>query len=298
MVFHRTKDGEKMRKMAVMFGILLMIGAVSAGVGTAVGATGVFQGKAENIEAKSTDGSLLISARGRLIDNIPVNRSSETHGTLFMRGRGTENTKNAVVGMPPLDLRMRMATKAVPHGVRIDLHYPALEEVNQMREKDVDVVDEAIGIIENQTGISMENVRAHITRNPENMEEINTVELWFTHTENDETIFGHAVVGWEDKEITSFENICEFGHIPVPTENVVSVEELQELESIAMQDDRVREITDGEWYIFLPGTVMENEGELILRVKSSYTILVDLENNQVESVEETEMPQPPFQMPW
>jgi len=288
-----------MKKMAVTLGILLAIGAVAVGIGTAVGATGVFQGKAENIEARAADGSLLISTRGRLIDNIPVHGFPEMRGTLFMRGRGVENAKNAVVGMPPLVPGMRMTARMIPKGVRIDLHYSPLEEVNQMSENDVKVVDEAIGIIENQKEISVENVRAHVMRSHENMEEINAVELWFTYVENGETIFGRAVVDWKDKEITSFENISEFGSIHVPTENVMAVEELQEMKSIAMQDNRVMEITEGKWYIILPGMAVENEGELILRVESvSYTILVDLENKQVKSVEETEMSRPPFQMPW
>jgi len=285
-----------MKRMAVMFGILLVIGAVSAGIGTAVGATAAFQGENEKIEARSDNGCLLMFRHGRLIDNIPVDMPSEMPEALFARGRGMEN---AVVGVHPLVPRLRMAVEMVPRGARINLHHPTLEDMQQMRENDMTAVDEAIGIVENQKGISVENARGHVMRRSENMEEINAVELWFTHADNDGAIFVHAVVDWSSKEITSFENISGFGSIHVPTENMAKVGELEEMKSIAMQDNQIQEITGEKWYFILPGTIAENEGELVLIVEqTSYTILVDLENQQVISVEATGMPWPPFQMPW
>jgi hypothetical protein len=68
----------------------------------------------------------------------------------------------------------------------------------------------------------------------------------------------------------------------------VDVEKLEAARLIAMQDNRVKEITQGQRYIVIPAAVTEGEVELTLMLKSVYRISVDLENSRVRSVEEIE----------
>jgi hypothetical protein len=74
----------------------------------------------------------------------------------------------------------------------------------------------------------------------------------------------------------------------------VDVEKLEAARLIAMQDNRVKEITQGQRYIVIPAAVMEGEVELTLMLKSVYRISVDLENSRVRSVEEIEGSQSPM----
>jgi hypothetical protein len=282
-VFHPTKTVRKMKKMRA---VMLVIGLVltAAAIGTVAGAVGVFQGKPENIEVKSADGSLLISRQGKLIDNIPIPEYPKTRGTTFIRGRGREGV---AVGMPPLVLTVGITANSIPGGVRINLHVPTLEEIGQMENEDQKAVEDAIGIIENQKGISIENARAHVTRSPENLEKIDRVELWIAYVENENTTFARVTVDWDSKEITSFKNIDESGTFPLPPEVMMGMEKLNEMRSIAIQDNRIKEITGGQNYVILPGLMAENEGELIFRMEPiSYRVIVDLENKRVKSVEE------------
>ena len=280
---------KKAKKRAVMLKkkmVMLAIGVISAAavIGTVAGAVGVFQGKPEKLEVRSVDGSLLISRQGKLIDNIPIPEYPRTRGITFIRGRGGEG---AAVGMPPLVPRVGMTANSIPGGVRINLDISTLDEIEQMKNEDQKAVDEAIGIIENQKGISVNEVRAHVMRSPENMEKIDSVGLWIAYAENEKMTFARAIVDWDSKEITLFENISESGIVPLPQEVIMEMEKLNEMRSIAMQDNRIKEITEGQKFIILPGLVTENEGELIFRIwPISYKVIVDLENRQIKSVEE------------
>jgi len=280
---------KKAKKRAVMLKkkmVMLAIGVISAAavIGTVAGAVGVFQGKPEKLEVRSVDGSLLISRQGKLIDNIPIPEYPRTRGITFIRGRGGEG---AAVGMPPLVPRVGMTANSIPGGVRVNLDISTLDEIEQMKNEDQKAVDEAIGIIENQKGISVNEVRAHVMRSPENMEKIDSVGLWIAYAENEKMTFARAIVDWDSKEITLFENISESGIVPLPQEVIMEMEKLNEMRSIAMQDNRIKEITEGQKFIILPGLVTENEGELIFRIwPISYKVIVDLENRQIKSVEE------------
>jgi hypothetical protein len=119
------------------------------------------------------------------------------------------------------------------------------------------------------------------------MEKIDNVELWITYAENEKMTFSRAIVNWDSKEITLFENISESGIVSLPPEVTMGMQKLDEMRSIAIQDNRIKEITGGQNYIILPGLVAENEGELIFRMEPiSYRVVVDLENMRVKSVEE------------
>jgi hypothetical protein len=279
------KNKNENKKRAVM----LVIGVVSAVavIGTAARAAGWFQGEPEKLEVNSADGNLLLYRQGKLIDNISIPDFPKTRGITFVRGRGGEG---AAVGMPPLVPNVGMTVKMIPGGVRINLDIPTLEEIEQMENQGRTAVEEAIGIIESQKGISIEEVRAHVMRNPENVEKIENVELWISYVENEKTNFAHAIVNWDSKEITSFENISESGIVPLPPEVTMGMEKLDEMRSIAIQDNRIKEITRGQNYIIFPGQVMENDGELIFRMEPiSYRVVVDLENNRVKSIEKLEL---------
>ena len=205
---------KKIKKRVVTLGIPLAIGLVLIGIGTVAGAGRVFQGEPENIEVHSADGSLLIFRQHKMIDNISMPNFPEAHGSVFIRGEGGES---ADVGIHPPAIRGRISMiKPISGGARIDLDIPTLEEIEQMQEESQKAVDEAIGIIENQKEISMERVRARTVRSPENLEKIDEVELWITHVENGEMTFVHAVVDWDSKEITSFENVSASSIIPIP----------------------------------------------------------------------------------
>ena len=284
---------KRIKKRIVTLSILLVTGLVLAGIGTVAGAGRVFQGEPENVGVHAADGSLLIFRHNKMIDNISMPNFPETRGSVFIRGEGGES---AAVGVRPPAVRGRIRmVKPTSGGARIDLDIPTLGEIEQMREGSQKAVNEAIGIIENQKGISVERVRARAVRSPENLEKIDEVELWITCVENEKMTFVHAVVDWDTKEITSFENIGELGIMPLPPEIMSDMEKLEEARLIAMQDNRVKEITEGQMYIILPGTMTEKESELILGTgTASYTINVDLENSRVKSIEEMEMPQPPF----
>lgn len=66
----------------------------------------------------------------------------------------------------------------------------------------------------------------------------------------------------------------------------MEMEKMNGMRSIAMQDNRIMEITAGQTYIILPGLVAENEGELIFRMEPiSYRVIVDLENKRVKYIE-------------
>jgi hypothetical protein len=119
------------------------------------------------------------------------------------------------------------------------------------------------------------------------MEKIDNVELWITYAENEKMTFSRAIVNWDSKEITLFENISESDIVSLPPEVTMGMQKLDEMRSIAIQDNRIKEITGGQNYIILPGLVAENEGELIFRMEPiSYRVVVDLENMRVKSVEE------------
>jgi hypothetical protein len=276
------KNKNETKKRAVM----LVIGVVSAVavIGTVGRAAGWFQGEPEKLEVSSTDGSLLLFRQGKLIDNISIPEFPKTRGITFVRGRGGEG---AAVGMPPLVPNVGMTVKTIPGGVRINLDIPTLEEIEQMENEDRKAVEEAIGIIENQKGISIEEARAHVMRSPEDVEKIDNVELWLSYVENEKMTFSRAVVNWDSKEITSFENINQSGIVPLPPDVTMGMEKLNEMRSIALQDNRIENITGGQRYIILPGSVTESEGELIFRMETnSYRVIVDLENKQVKSIEE------------
>jgi hypothetical protein len=274
----RIKNGRK-RAAILVIGVAL----IALGIGTVAGAVGVFQGKPEKIEARSTDGNLLIFRQGRLIDNVLVQALPQTPGIVFIRGRGGEG---AAVGMPPLVPNVRITANPIPGGVRINLHIPTSDEIARMENEDQEAVETAIGIVENQKGISVEEVRAHVMLSPENMETIDNVVLWITYAENGNMTFSHTIVNWDSKEITLFENINEAGIVSLPSEVTMGMQKLNEMRSIAIQDNRIKEITGGQNYIILPGQVMENEGVLILRIEPiSYRVVVDLENNLVKSIE-------------
>jgi len=201
-----------------------------------------------------------------------------------VRGRGGEGV---AVGMPPLVPNVGMTVRKIPGGIRINLDVPTLEAVEQMENEDQEAVEAAIGIIENQKGISITEIRAHVMRSPENMEKIDSVELWISYVENEKTNFAHAVVNWDSKEITSFENINESGIVSLPPEITMGMDKLNEMRSIALQDNRIENITGGQRYIILPGSVTQSEGELIFRMEPiSYRVVVDLENKLIKSVEE------------
>ena len=264
--------------------LVIGLGLVAAAIGTVAGAAGVFQGEPEKLEVRSANGSLLISRQGRLIDNIPIAEYPKTRGITFIRGG---DGRGATVGMPPLTPTVGITVNPIPGGIRINLHVPTLEEIGQMEDEDQKAVEEAIGIIENQRGISIENVRAHVMRSFENLEKIDRVELWITYVENGNTTFARVIVDWDSKEITSFENINESGTFPFPSEVMTGMEKLNEMRSIAMQDNRIKEITEGQSYVILLGRITENEGELIFRMRPiSYRVIIDLENELVKSVEE------------
>jgi hypothetical protein len=274
----RIKNGRK-RAAILVIGVAL----IALGIGTVAGAVGVFQGKPEKIEARSTDGNLLIFRQGRLVDNVLVQALPQTPGIVFIRGRGGEG---AAVGMPPLVPNVRITANPIPGGVRINLHIPTSDEIARMENEDQEAVETAIGIVENQKGISVEEVRAHVMLSPENMETIDNVVLWITYAENGNMTFSHTIVNWDSKEITLFENINEAGIVSLPSEVTMGMQKLNEMRSIAIQDNRIKEITGGQNYIILPGQVMENEGVLILRIEPiSYRVVVDLENNLVKSIE-------------
>ncbi len=290
-VFHpglgwiEMKSGKK--KRMVMFSTLLVTGAALAVMGTVAGADGAFQGTPEKLEVEPADGSLLIFRQGKMIDNISIPGFPEMRGIAFIRG---ERGESGTVGIhsPALGMRVNMA-KPISGGVRIDLDIPTQEEIEQMRDESQKAVDEAIEIIENQKEISVEKARARVMRSPEEPEKIDKMELWITYVENEEMTFARAIVDWDSKEITSFENVSEFGIIPIPPEITMEMEELEEMRLIVMQDNRVEEITEGQKYIILPRIVTEKEGELILGMESAcYTIIVDLENKRVKSIEEME----------
>jgi hypothetical protein len=284
---------KKMKKRVVTLGILLATGLVLAGIGAVAGVGGVFQGEPENIEVHSADGRLLIFRQHTMIDNVPMPNFPETHDSVFITG---EDGESAAVGIPPPVLRGRISmVKPISGGARIDLDIPTSEEIEQMREESQKAVDEAIRIIENQKGISVERVRACVVRSSEELGKIDEVELWITSVENEGITVVHAIVDWDTKKITLFENISEHGMIPLPPETTMDMEKLEEARQIAMHDNRVKEITEGQRYTILPGTMTEKEGELILGIESaSYRIIVDLENSRVKSVEEIERPQPPI----
>jgi hypothetical protein len=285
-VIKMKKNAKKKRAVVQKRAIMLLIGLVSAVaiVGTAARAAGWFQGKPEKLEVRSAGGSLLLFRQGKLIDNISIPDFPKTRGITFVRGRGGEG---AAVGMTPLVPNVGMMVKTIPGGVRINLDIPTLEEIEQMENEDRKAVEEAIGIIENQKGISIEEVRAHVMRSPENMEKIDNVELWITYAENEKMTFARAIVNWDSKAITSFRNISESGIVPLPPEVITNMEKLGEMRSIAIQDNRINDITVGQTYIILPGLMAENEGELIFRMKPiSYRVVVDLENKLIKSVEE------------
>jgi hypothetical protein len=280
------KNAKKKRAIMQKRAIMLVIGLVSAVAigGTVARAAGWFQGKPEKLEVRSADGSLLLFRQGKLIDNISIPEFPKTRGITFVRGRGGEG---AAVGMPPLVPNVGMMVKTIPRGIRINLDIPTLEEIEQMENEDRKAVEKAIGVIENQKGISIEEVRAHVMRSPENMEKIDNVELWITYAENEKMTFSRAIVNWDSKEITSFENTNGLGAVSLPPEVMMNMEKLDEMRSIAMQDNRIKEITGGQNYIILPGLVTENEGELIFRMEPiSYRVVVDLENKRIKSVEE------------
>jgi hypothetical protein len=218
---------------------MLVIGVVSvvAVIGTVARAAGWFQGEPEKLEVSSADGSLLLFRQGKLIDNISIPEFPKTRGITFVRGRGGEG---AAVGMPPLVPIVGMTVNTIPGGVRINLDIPTLEEIEQMENEDQKAVNEAIGIIENQKGISIEEVRAHVMRSPENMEKIDNVELWITYAENENMTFSRAIVNWDSKEITLFENTSESGIVPLPPEVMMGMEKLDEMRSIAIQDNRIK----------------------------------------------------------
>jgi hypothetical protein len=271
-----------------MRGVMLigLVGLVltAVAIGTVAGAVGVFRGEPEKIEVRSVDGSLLISRQGRLIDNIPVAEYPKTRGITFIRGG---YGRGATVGMPPLTPTVGITANPILRGVRINLDIPTLEEIGQMENEGQKAVEEAIGIIENQKGISVIEVRACVMRSPENLEKIDRVELWVAYIENGSTTFARAVVDWDSKEITLFENIDESGTFPLPPEVMTGMEKLNEMRSIAMQDNRIKEITEGQSYVILPGWITEDESELIFRMRPiSYRVIVDLENKLVKSVEE------------
>jgi hypothetical protein len=292
-VFHPSKMVRKMKKnekkkrvVTQKRAVMLVIGVVSAVavIGAAGRAAGWFQGNPEKLEVRSADGNLLLFRQGKLIDNISIPDFPKTSGVTFVRGRGGEG---AAVGMPPLVPNVGMTIKTIPGGVRINLDVPTLKAVEQMENEDRIAVEETIGIIENQKGISIEEVRAHVMRSLENMEKIDGVELWISYVENGKTNFAHAVVNWDSKEITSFENINQSGIVSLPPEVTTGMEKLNEMRSIALHDNRIVNITGGQRYIILPGSVTESEGELIFRMEtSSYRVIVDLENKQVKSIEE------------
>jgi hypothetical protein len=274
----RIKNGRK-RAAILVIGVAL----IALGIGTVAGAVGVFQGKPEKIEARSTDGNLLIFRQGRLIDNVLVQALPQTPGIVFIRGRGGEG---AAVGMPPLVPNVRITANPIPGGVRINLHIPTSDEIARMENEDQEAVETAIGIVENQKGISVEEVRAHVMLSPEDMETIDNVVLWITYAENGNMTFSYTIVNWDSKEITLFENINEAGMVSLPSEVTMGMQKLNEMRSIAIQDNRIKEITGGQNYIILPGQVIENEGVLILRIEPiSYRVVVDLENNLVKSIE-------------
>ena len=281
---------KKARKAVVTLGIPSVIGLVLIGIGTVVGAGQVLQGEPENIEVHHADGNLLIFRQHKIVDNIRVPNFPEGYGDAFIRGRGVES---AVVGVSlPVFGRIGMI-KPVAGGVRIDLCIPTSEEIEQMRGNSQKAVDEAIGIIENQKGISVQGVRARVLRSPEEPSKIDGVELWIVPVGGGRT-FVHALVDWDSKEIVRFENISEPGMIPFPPRFTVDVEKLEAARLIAMQDNRVKEITQGQRYIVIPAAVMEGEVELTLMLKSVYRISVDLENSRVRSVEEIEGSQSPM----
>jgi hypothetical protein len=276
----RNKNETKKRAVMLVIGVV----SVVAVIGTVGRAAGWFQGEPEKLEVSSADGSLLLFRQGKLIDNISIPEFPKTSGITFVRGRGGEG---AAVGMPPLVPNVGMTVKTIPGGVRINLDIPTLEEIEQMENEDRKAVEDAIGIIENQKGISIEEARAHVMRSPENMEKIDNVELWITYAENEKMTFSRAIVNWDSKEITLFENISESGIVSLPPEVTMGMQKLDEMRSIAIQDNRIKEITGGQNYIILPGLVAENEGELIFRMEPiSYRVVVDLENMRVKSVEE------------
>lgn len=278
-----------MKKRTVALGTLLVTGLVLVGIGTVAGAGRVFQGEPEKLEVQPADGSLLIFRQHKMIDNIFMPNFPESRGSVFIRGEGGES---AAVGIHPPALGMRInMVKPISGGVRIDLDIPTQEEIEQMIEEGQKAVDEAIEIIENQKGISVEESRARVMRSPEELEKIDEVEIWITYVENEEMVFVHAIVDWDSKEITSFENISELGITPIPPEITMEMEELEEMRLIVMQDNRVKEITEGQKYIILPRIATEKEGELILVIEPvCYTIIVDLENKLVKSIEEGPLP--------
>jgi hypothetical protein len=275
----------KMKNKNEKRAVMLVIGVISAVavIGTAARAAGWFQGEPEKLEVSSADGSLLLFRQGKLIDNISIPDFPKTRGITFVRGRGGEG---AAVGMPPLVPNVGMTVKTIPGGVRINLDIPTSEEIARMENEGQEAVEAAIGIIENQKGISIEEVRANVMRSSDNMKKIDNVELWVTYAENEKMIFSRAIVNWDSKEITLFENVNGFGAALLPQEVTMQMEKLDEMRSIAIQDNRIKEITRGQRYIILPGQVTENEGELIFRMEPiSYRVIVDLENKRVKDVE-------------
>jgi hypothetical protein len=277
----RIKNGNKKRALLLVIGMAL----IAIGIGSVAGAVGAFQGKPEKIEARSAGGNLLIFRQGRLVDNVIVPALPQTPGIVFIRGRDGES---AAVGMPPLVPNVGItAANPIPGGVKINLHIPTSDEIARMENEDQEALETAIGIVENQKGISVLEVRAHVMLSLENTEKIDNVELWITYTENGSMTFSHTIVNWDSKEITLFENINESGIVTLPSEVTMGMQKLNEMRSIAIQDNRIKEITGGgQNYILLPGQMTENEGVLLLRIQSiSYRIVVDLENHLVKSIE-------------
>lgn len=118
--------------------------------------------------------------------------------------------------MPPLAPNVGITANPIPGGVEINLHIENSDEIEQMENEDQKAVNEAIGIIENQKGISIIEVRARVMRSPMETGKIDNVLLWITYVENGKMIFARAIVNWDSKEITSFENTPESGTLSLP----------------------------------------------------------------------------------
>lgn len=250
---------------------ILAIGAIIAIAMNAI-AGEKMQGK-EKIEAKLSDGNLLIMKNGKIIKNISLDNiallSKEelkfvTRGEyIVIKGEGDETIDVTLSGKPLLKINISVIKK----GINIDLDVPTKEEIEEEKRKYELAVEKAIEIIKNQKEIPIEDAKGKIKG-----EEI---DLWFKS--NGSTY--HAIINLENEQITLFEKIEEKAEEKED-------ELLDEMIKIALKNQTIRRLIDGSKYMIYYEGIEGSLGILTLKVLTGeYRIVVDLANKTVKSIE-------------
>jgi len=229
------------------------------------------QGK-EKIEAKLSDGNLLIMKNGKIIKNISLDNiallSKEelkfvTRGEyIVIKGEGNETIDVTLSGKPLLKINISVIKK----GINIDLDVPTKEEIEEEKRKYELAVEKAIEVIKNQKEIPIEDAKGKI--------EGEGIDLWF---ESNGSTY-HAIINLENERITLFEKIEEKAE--------EKEDGLDEMVKIALRNQTIQGLINGSKYMIYYEGIEGSLGILTLKVLTGeYRIVVDLANKTVKSIE-------------